>query len=314
VFRGQSPTVFVAAQNNPIRVAYCSDAVCSTAPVVVDTKFTGTPLATAIAPDASVVLASIQGGSVSVVRCSDSACTNTNAAVTFNVLSNPLVALLPISSGVQIVMKTQQRAMLVNLCGPFPQRLVENDITVTTANKEIVVQGVAFCPQDNILRLDDYPFTATVVSPTELRATISNNVYPGTYEVGIQNQNGLRFGVVLSTDLRVQNGCPFNCTNHGKCNRLKQRCSCDTGFQGADCSQTTSSPCPQGCGGNGICDQTSRQCVCFHGFTGPTCATAGIKCPNDCSNHGKCNYGNGQCKCSFFHCGADCSRVWPFCK
>ena len=69
---------------------------------------------------------------------------------------------MPVSTGVQIILKTVNRAVLVNLCGPFPQTLSDNDITVTTETKDVVIKGVGFCPQDNIIRLDDFPFPVRI--------------------------------------------------------------------------------------------------------------------------------------------------------
>ncbi|PRP83096.1 hypothetical protein PROFUN_09775, partial [Planoprotostelium fungivorum] len=191
--------------------------------------------------------------------------------------------------------------------------LQPSEITVSQG-ADLSVVGVGFCPQDNVVRLDDYPFQGVVVSPNEVRVKLGPNVLGGTYQVGVQNSNGQRFGVVLRSDLRVHNGCPYNCSGNGYCNGLTDRCVCSAGYTGADCSQSNQSVCPNGCGGNGICDTQNRRCICLHGFIGADCSQRGMTCLNDCSRHGKCDTNTGTCKCSFFHCGNDCSKRWPLCR
>jgi len=304
------PVVFVSAANQPIRIAYCFDTLCSKNSVST-TTYKSAPQTSALAPDTSLIVATNNGNSVVVYKCQDAVCSADSIPVQVNGLANPLVSLIASPSGVVLVLKTLQRALLVNLCGPFPQTMSPATVT-TTGGAVLNINGVGFCPQDTIARLEDYPFPARYISPNQVSVQLGPNVLPGTYQVGLQNQNGQRFGAVLAGDLTVNNGCPLNCTGHGYCNGFTSRCACNAGFSGSDCSQTTGSPCPN-CGLNGVCDVKLRQCRCFNGYTGPTCATRGQGCPSGCNSHGKCNSSNGKCKCSFFWCGSDCGRIWPLC-
>lgn len=91
------------------------------------------------------------------------------------------------------------------------------------------------------------------------------------------------------------------CNGQGTCGAYN-KCSCFTGFTGADCSEKT---CPTGkpwvdyataddvarstdveCSNMGLCDTFTGECVCPVGFEGPACERK--SCPNNCNGHGQC--------------------------
>jgi len=107
----------------------------------------------------------------------------------------------------------------------------------------------------------------------------------------------------------IQN-CPglISCSGHGQClQNPTYVCACETGWQGADCSQRS---CPSDiawfdkpsgddvahlndyveCSGKGNCDRTSGICVCEPQFSGIACNRLYCSSINayDCSGHGAC--------------------------
>lgn len=94
--------------------------------------------------------------------------------------------------------------------------------------------------------------------------------------------------------------CPNLCSGHGVCDQYF-RCTCNSGFQGADCSERT---CPFGnawndmayatdlahasaeCSNRGLCDRATGLCACMENFGGSACER--MSCPNNCNGNGKC--------------------------
>ncbi|PRP79548.1 hypothetical protein PROFUN_12781 [Planoprotostelium fungivorum] len=317
-YRNSNPVIFVSAKNDTtLHVVYCKDMFCLGS-VVTETTYKAFPQSIGVAPDSSIIVASIENNAnrVSIVKCQDSACTQNSVPLIVNNLTNPLVAILPTPSGVQVLLKTVGRNILINLCGPFPQSLQSSEITVSQG-ANLSVKGVGFCPEDNVISLDNYLLQGVVVSPNEVRVKLGPEVLSGTYQVGVQNSNGTRSAVILESDLRVHNGCPYNCSGDediGYCDEEADRCLCAPGYSGADCSHSDESVCPNDCGRNGVCDKQTKTCICLDGFRGEDCSQKGKACPNGCSSHGKCDTSTGTCQCSFFSCGRDCSKTWPVCR
>jgi len=98
----------------------------------------------------------------------------------------------------------------------------------------------------------------------------------------------------------VKAHCPNLCSGHGVCDKYS-RCSCSTGFQGADCSEricpfdiawsdeATATDVAHGnaeCSNRGICDRSTGKCDCMEGFTGSACERLG--CSLDCNEKGVC--------------------------
>ena len=94
--------------------------------------------------------------------------------------------------------------------------------------------------------------------------------------------------------------CPNLCSGQGECSPYGV-CVCNTGYQGADCSEYI---CPSGpawsdmptatdkahalaeCSNRGICDRHTGVCACQKGFTGAACNRQ--DCPSKCSGTGLC--------------------------
>ena len=129
--------------------------------------------------------------------------------------------------------------------------------------------------------------------------------------------------------------CPNNCNNHGACSIQRGICTCDEGWDGADCSiRVCSPPCQHGtC--NDFGSGTYGQCSCEANWEGDAChqhkcmencrqdlgvvcskedgtcvcdnrvtSCIDVPCPGVCQNGGSCNRDNGQCVCdpnSNFH-------------
>ncbi|KAF0686063.1 Aste57867_22125 [Aphanomyces stellatus] len=74
--------------------------------------------------------------------------------------------------------------------------------------------------------------------------------------------------------LTCTTGCLNGCSNQGTCGS-NNVCTCNTGFGGDDCSQSTSPACPTGafsavpCAGNGVCN--AGTCSCNANFGGAAC-------------------------------------------
>ena len=93
------------------------------------------------------------------------------------------------------------------------------------------------------------------------------------------------------------------CSGHGICQRGGY-CICDTGWEGATCSQ---SYCPSGCTGHGACAATGG-CVCDAGFTGIICDKVICLGGGNCTGHGACLNG-GICSCEKGYLGAACNVI-----
>lgn len=98
----------------------------------------------------------------------------------------------------------------------------------------------------------------------------------------------------------VHGSCPNMCSNQGTCDAYS-RCKCNTGYQGADCSEavcpfgpawsdipsaTDTAHAPAECSNRGTCNRATGQCLCQTGFEGTSCNRLG--CPNNCGGNGKC--------------------------
>jgi len=108
--------------------------------------------------------------------------------------------------------------------------------------------------------------------------------------------------LLISAFLSANAACPNACSENGICG-ASDKCSCYSGFQGADCSLRT---CPftlawadtadgtnqahyyAECGNKGICDRATGECACFEGFEGKGCMRS--VCPNNCNGRGTCEY------------------------
>lgn len=98
--------------------------------------------------------------------------------------------------------------------------------------------------------------------------------------------------------------CPgsVQCSGHGLCSKATKVCSCQSGWEGGDCSQRS---CPTGlswfdypkslntahtsysiCSNMGTCDYTTGSCQCNELFEGQACER--LRCPGGCNGHGTC--------------------------
>eukprot|EP01006_Ploeotia_vitrea_P041892 TRINITY_DN66583_c14_g8_i1.p1 TRINITY_DN66583_c14_g8~~TRINITY_DN66583_c14_g8_i1.p1 ORF type:complete len:997 (-),score=462.54 TRINITY_DN66583_c14_g8_i1:1473-4430(-) len=97
--------------------------------------------------------------------------------------------------------------------------------------------------------------------------------------------------------------CPNDCSGNGICQA--GNCTCEAGYEGADCSVMR---CKDNCHGNGKCKL--GKCWCFPGFGGSTCDKK-VQCPKyaglECAGHGTCSL--GKCFCNPGFTGELCSEV-----
>jgi hypothetical protein len=95
--------------------------------------------------------------------------------------------------------------------------------------------------------------------------------------------------------------CPNLCNDRGTCDKYS-RCTCNEGFQGADCSEYI---CPYGiawsdqairtdvahqlseCSNRGICNRLDGTCKCMTGYTGTACER--LECTSNCNGVGICS-------------------------
>ena len=98
----------------------------------------------------------------------------------------------------------------------------------------------------------------------------------------------------------VKGSCPKLCSGHGTCDKY-YRCTCNSGYQGADCSERV---CPFGnawndmayatdlahasaeCSNRGLCNRGTGLCACMEGFGGSACER--MTCSLNCNGNGKC--------------------------
>lgn len=116
--------------------------------------------------------------------------------------------------------------------------------------------------------------------------------------------SSLGLGMGQTTEQLLSMPCPNLCNGHGWCENHDRRCTCYSGYAGADCSQRT---CPTGtawadeadeiletdvahndveCSRRGRCEALTGECVCGQGFEGAACERK--SCSRDCSGRGKC--------------------------
>ncbi|XP_075885601.1 tenascin-like isoform X5 [Nelusetta ayraudi] len=95
-----------------------------------------------------------------------------------------------------------------------------------------------------------------------------------------------------------ESNCPGNCMSRGRC--IGGKCECFQGFKGEDCALEV---CLVHCGAQGQC--VRGVCVCSDGFFGENCSET--KCPNDCQDRGRCE--DGTCACQEPWTGLDCSQL-----
>lgn len=94
------------------------------------------------------------------------------------------------------------------------------------------------------------------------------------------------------------------CSNHGVCDPITHRCTCEESFTGGDCSLRT---CKKGlawfgypsannvahdieveCSNMGVCHRIVGECACNYGFYGAACEYMGCGGATSCSGHGTC--------------------------
>lgn len=115
-------------------------------------------------------------------------------------------------------------------------------------------------------------------------------------------------GIIYSTTIisififatQVNASCPNLCNGNGVCDKYS-KCTCASGFQGADCSEkicpfslawsdmataTDVAHAPAECSNRGTCDRGSGECVCMSGFSGSACER--LSCSEDCNGQGVC--------------------------
>ncbi|XP_037698375.1 tenascin-X isoform X6 [Choloepus didactylus] len=105
------------------------------------------------------------------------------------------------------------------------------------------------------------------------------------------------------------------CSLHGVFDLSRCACSCEPGWGGPTCSDSTDAPvppsasppsatlsCPDDCNDQGRC--VRGRCVCFPGYSGPSCGWP--SCPGDCQGRGRCVQGVCVCRAGFS--GDDCSQ------
>ena len=63
--------------------------------------------------------------------------------------------------------------------------------------------------------------------------------------------------------------CPYDCNNHGTCNKQDGKCACDKGYSGLDCGANCSSDL-NNCNGHGVC--LGNRCACDSGYNGKDCS------------------------------------------
>ncbi|KAN0008745.1 hypothetical protein ACTFIU_009474 [Dictyostelium citrinum] len=91
-----------------------------------------------------------------------------------------------------------------------------------------------------------------------------NNIYCSN------NCSGIGLGICnMRENICVK--CPSDCSNHGICNIFTNKCTCNNGFVGDDCSGIACNP--SDCNGNGICDTSIGKCNCNIDWASSDCNT-----------------------------------------
>jgi tenascin len=101
--------------------------------------------------------------------------------------------------------------------------------------------------------------------------------------------------------------CASGCSNHGVCDELSRKCTCEAGWTGADCEHKACPPGPLGeppCHGRGRCVEGVCEC---DSADGPGCRVGG-RCMYNCNGHGACDEQSGTCACEVGWSGEWCQQ------
>ena len=114
--------------------------------------------------------------------------------------------------------------------------------------------------EDNIMCVSNQLGTRIPVDPGSVKGVImmSATRVLRSFNEGYQ-------GSQSCVDLCVGVNAP-DCGDHGTCQPLTGKCTCDSGYTGETCSYSE-------CGGHGIQATSGGGCSCFPGWGGPTCQT-----------------------------------------
>ena len=114
-----------------------------------------------------------------------------------------------------------------------------------------------------------------------------------------------------------------DCNRRGKCDEGLGKCTCEAGWKGDNCEQSTSQCATSLCNGHGNCNDIQSQCTCLNGWTSEPSATTSFCTVDPCRGcpPGRCNLDTGYCSCEndapnpdYPACGldgiVDCEGKW----